>query len=84
MSWDTSTSLLVKYPESAVLKAVSESPLRAPCAEIKYSNGSSPSRNDALIGISTVLPVVLAISPRIPATWRNWEILPRAPDLDIM
>lgn len=25
-SWDTSTSLLVKYPESAVLSAVSESP----------------------------------------------------------
>ncbi|EAZ94000.1 hypothetical protein CY0110_19432 [Crocosphaera chwakensis CCY0110] len=29
-SWETSTSRRVKYPESAVLKAVSTSPLRAP------------------------------------------------------
>ena len=84
ISCDTSTNLLVKYPESAVLKAVSESPLRAPCAEMKYSNASSPSLNDDLIGISTVLPVVLAISPRIPAICFNWSKLPLAPESDIM
>ena len=84
ISCDTSTSLLVKYPESAVLNAVSESPLRAPCDDIKYSSASSPSRKHDLIGISTALPVVLAISPRIPAICLNWFILPRAPDLTII
>ena len=84
MSCDTSTNLLVKYPESAVLKAVSESPLRAPWAEIKYSRASRPSANEDLIGISTALPVVLAISPRIPAICLNWFILPLAPDLTII
>ena len=67
ISCDTSTNLLVKYPESAVLKAVSESPFLAPWAEIKYYKAYNPSANDDLIGISTALPVVLAISPRIPA-----------------
>ena len=84
ISCDTSTNLLVKYPESAVLKAVSESPLRAPCDDMKYSRASRPSRKHDLIGISTALPVVLAISPRIPAICLNWFILPRAPDLTIM
>ena len=51
---------------------------------MKYSSGSSPSANDALIGISTALPVVLAISPRIPAICLNWFMLPLAPDLTIM
>ena len=31
-----------------------------------------------------VLPTVLAIRPRIPASWRIWFMLPRAPELDIM
>ena len=84
ISCETSTSLLVKYPESAVLKAVSASPFLAPCAEMKYSSASSPSLNDDVIGISTVLPVVLAIRPRIPAICLNWFILPLAPDSDIM
>ena len=84
MSCDTSTSLLVKYPESAVLRAVSDRPLRAPCEDMKYSKASKPSRKHDLIGISTALPVVLAISPRIPAICLNWFILPRAPDLTIM
>ena len=35
-SWATSTNLLVKYPEFAVLRAVSAKPLRAPWVEIKY------------------------------------------------
>ena len=61
MSWETSTNLLVKYPESAVLKAVSAKPFLAPCAEIKYSSASSPSLNDEVIGISTVLPVVRCV-----------------------
>ena len=43
ISCGTSTNLLVKYPESAVLKAVSENPLRVPCAAMKYSNESRPS-----------------------------------------
>jgi hypothetical protein len=80
MSCDTSTNLLVKYPESAVLKAVSVKPFLAPCAEMKYSRASRPSRNDDVIGISTVLPVVLAISPRIPEICLNWFTLPLAPD----
>ena len=84
ISCATSTNLLVKYPESAVLKAVSAKPFLAPCAEIKYSRASSPSLNDDVIGISTVLPVVLAISPRIPAICLNWFMLPLAPDCDII
>src|SRR5699024_7441625 len=43
-----------------------------------------PSLNDDVIGISTVLPVVDAISPRIPAICLNWFKLPLAPDSDIM
>jgi len=84
ISWETSTNLLVKYPESAVLNAVSAKPFLAPCAEIKYSSASSPSLNDDVIGISTVLPVVLAIRPRIPAICLNWFMLPLAPDCDII
>ena len=84
ISWATSTNLLVKYPESAVLKAVSAKPFLAPCEEIKYSRTSSPSLKQDLIGISTALPDVLAISPRIPAIWRNWFMLPLAPDWAIM
>lgn len=67
MSWLTSTSLLVKYPESAVLKAVSAKPFLAPCDDMKYSSASSPSLKHDFIGISTVFPDVFAISPRIPA-----------------
>ena len=33
----TSTNLLVRYPASAVLRAVSAKPFLAPCVEIKYS-----------------------------------------------
>jgi hypothetical protein len=49
-SWETSTRRLVRYPESAVRSAVSESPFLAPCAEMKYSRTSSPSRKLLLIG----------------------------------
>ena len=83
ISWATSTSLLVKYPESAVLKAVSAKPFLAWCEEMKYSSASRPSANDALIGISITLPVVPAISPLIPAACLNWFKLPLAPDWTI-
>ena len=36
-SCETSTSLLVRYPESAVFKAVSALPFLAPCVDEKYS-----------------------------------------------
>ena len=35
-SWATSQSLLVKYPELAVLSAVSANPFLAPWVELKY------------------------------------------------
>ena len=53
--------------------------LRAPLEEIKYSKIESPSRKFALIGISTVLPVALAIRPRMPPTCLIWFLLPLAP-----
>ena len=65
---ETSTKRLVKYPESAVLSAVSERPFLAPCAEMKYSKTSRPSRKLDLIGSSIDLPDVSAIKPRIPAS----------------
>jgi len=83
-SCDTSTSLLVRYPESAVLKAVSDIPFLAPWAEIKYSNTSSPSRKFDLIGSSIVLPVVSAIKPRIPASCLICLSEPRAPESAII
>jgi len=80
----TSTSRRVKYPESAVLSAVSASPLRAPCVDIKYSSTVRPSRKLALIGKSIIRPDGSAISPRIPANWRICWILPLAPELAII
>ncbi len=55
-------------------------PFRAPCADIKYSNTSSPSRKLDLIGSSIVRPVVSAISPRIPASCLICWLEPRAPE----
>ena len=83
-SCDTSTSRLVRYPESAVRRAVSERPLRAPWAEIKYSKTSRPSRKFDLIGSSIVLPVVSAIRPRIPASCLICLSEPRAPESAII
>ncbi len=65
-------------------RAVSASPFLAPRLEMKYSKTERPSRKLALIGISMVLPEVLAISPRIPASCRIWFMLPRAPELAII
>ena len=83
-SWLTSTSLLVKYPESAVLRAVSVKPLRAPVADRKNSRTERPSRKFDLTGTSTVFPMALAIRPRIPASCFIWLRPPRAPDTDII
>ena len=81
---DTSTRRLVRYPESAVRSAVSDIPFRAPCADMKYSNTSRPSRKFDLIGNSMVLPVVSAINPRIPASCLICLSEPRAPESAIM
>ena len=43
-----------------------------------------PSRKFDLIGISTVLPVALAIRPRIPPTCLIWFLEPLAPELAMM
>ena len=83
-SCDTSTRRLVRYPESAVRRAVSDRPLRAPCADMKYSSTSRPSRKLDLIGSSMVRPVVSAIRPRIPASCLICLSEPRAPESAIM
>ena len=83
-SWDTSTSLRVMYPESAVLSAVSASPLRAPCVEMKYSSTERPSRKLDVIGRSMISPDGLAIRPRIPESCLICALLPRAPESTIM
>ena len=84
-SWETSTSLLVRYPESAVRKAVSDSAFLAPLAAMKYSKMFSPSLKFPLIGISmTPLPETEDIRPLIPANCRIWVILPRAPESAII
>ena len=59
--------------------AVSASPLRAPCVEMKYSSTERPSRNEERIGSSMIRPAGSAISPRIPAIWRICVMLPLAP-----
>jgi len=43
-SWETSTSRRVRYPESAVRRAVSARPFRAPCVAMKYSSTERPSK----------------------------------------
>ena len=83
-SCEISTSLLVKYPESAVLRAVSASPFLAPCDDMKNSNTVSPSRKFALIGTSMILPCVSAMLPLIAASCLIWEMLPLAPEFAII
>ena len=83
-SWATSTRRRVKYPEFAVLSAVSARPLRAPCVETKYWRTSRPSRKFAVIGVSMIEPSGFAIRPRIPASWRICAALPRAPESAII
>ena len=66
-SWATSQSLLVRYPELAVLSAVSAKPFLAPWVELKYSNAVNPSLKLEVIGLSIISPEGLAIKPLIPA-----------------
>ena len=63
--------------------AVSASPLRAPCVEMKYSSTDSPSRNEERIGRSMMRPVGSLIRPRMPPIWRIWVMFPFAPEFDI-
>ena len=83
-SWETSTRRRVRYPESAVFRAVSARPLRAPWVEMKYSSTESPSKKLLLIGRSIVSPFGLFMQPRIPASWRICLKEPRAPLWAIM
>ena len=80
----TSTKRLVKYPESAVFKAVSVDPLRAPWVEIKNSDAVKPSLNEDLIGNSIVSPFGFDINPRIPTSCVKLDNDPRAPESDMM
>ena len=65
-SIETSQSLLVKYPEFAVFKAVSASPFLAPWVDMKYCRTERPSLKFAVIGVSIIDPSGLDIKPRIP------------------
>ena len=80
-SWLTSTRRRVRYPESAVRRAVSARPLRAPCVEMKNSSTDRPSRKFALIGRTMISPLGLATRPRMPAIWRICIMFPRAPEV---
>src|SRR5437773_1398768 len=76
----TSTRRRVRYPESAVRRAVSASPLRAPWLEMKYSSTLIPSRRLLRIGRSMIRPDGSAIRPRMPASWCTCVTFPRAPE----
>ena len=80
----TSTRRRVRYPESAVRRAVSARPLRAPWVEMKYSTTDRPSRKLDLIGRGMVSPLGLETRPRMPAICRTCIGLPRAPELTII
>ena len=66
-SWATSTRRLVKYPELAVLSAVSARPFLAPWVDVKYCRTVKPSLKLAVIGVSIIEPSGFAINPLIPA-----------------
>ena len=66
ISCATSTKRRVKYPASAVFKAVSTAPLRVPCVDKKNSATVIPSENEDITGISSDWPFGLANNPRIP------------------
>jgi len=83
-SWATSTSLLVKYPELAVLSAVSARPFLAPWVELKYSRTVRPSLKLEVIGFSIISPEGLAIKPLIPANCLSWASEPLAPEWAII
>ena len=89
-SCETSTSLLVKYPASAVFNAVSAKPFLAPWVEIKYSKIESPSLKLERIGFSIISPppavdfLGLAIRPLIPVNCLICSLEPLAPESNIM
>ena len=83
-SWATSTRRRVRYPESAVRRAVSARPFLAPWVEMKYSRTDRPSRNEDLIGLGIISPRGFDTRPFIPAIWRICCELPRAPESTIM
>ncbi len=83
-SWATSTRRRVRYPESAVLSAVSARPLRAPWVDVKYSRTVRPSRKFEVMGVSMTSPLGLAMRPRMPASCRICCLDPRAPESAIM
>ena len=66
------------------MSAVSAKPFRAPWVELKYWVTDRPSRKFEVMGVSMISPDGLAISPRIPASWRIWSWLPRDPEWIIM
>ena len=51
---------------------------------MKYSSTDRPSRNEAVIGRSMMLPDGSAMRPRMPASWRIWSFEPRALESTIM
>ncbi len=51
---------------------------------MKYCSTFSPSRKFAVMGVSMMEPSGLAISPRMPASWRIWAAEPRAPESAMM
>ena len=83
-SWATAISRLVRYPRSAVRRAVSANPFRAPWVDMKYYSTVSPSLKLDLIGLSIMRPRGFDIRPRIPAICLIWAIFPLAPELAIM
>ena len=89
-SWATSTSLLVKYPASAVLRAVSAKPFLAPWVEIKYSRIDKPSLKLVVIGFSIIDSpwspdfFGLAIKPLIPESCLICSLEPLAPESSII
>ena len=79
-SWATSTRRRVRYPESAVRRAVSARPLRAPWVEMKYSRTVMPSRKLLRTGTSMIRPDGSAMRPRMAPSWPMLPLLPRAPE----
>ncbi len=78
-SWLISTRRRVRYPASAVLSAVSESPFLAPLVEMKNSMIDKPSLKFDLMGNSMTSPDGFAIKPRMPPSCLIWVFEPRAP-----
>ena len=79
-SIDTSHNLLVRYPELAVLRAVSAKPFLAPCVDIKYWRTDKPSLKLAVIGVSIIEPSGFDISPLIPESCLICAGEPLAPE----